>query len=81
VAGFVVGIQDGASGAAADLDPLAEGVVDRGLGGRAIGQGFQAASVGVGGGDGGIARRVAGGVVGVRAGEGARDRADPVTRG
>jgi hypothetical protein len=32
VAGFVVGVQDGAVDAAADPDPLAEGVVDRGLG-------------------------------------------------
>jgi len=33
VVGFVVGIQDRAVDAAADLDPLAEGVVGRGFGG------------------------------------------------
>jgi len=81
VAGFVVGVQDGAGGAAAGLDPLPEGVVDRCLGGRAVGQGREPTRVVIGGGDGGIARRVARDIVGVRAGKGARDRADPVARG
>jgi len=34
VAGFVVGVEDGAIDATADLNPLAEGVVDRSFGGR-----------------------------------------------
>jgi hypothetical protein len=49
---------------------LAQGVVDRGVGGRAVGQGLQSAGVVVGRGDGGIARRVAGGIIPVGAGEG-----------
>jgi hypothetical protein len=36
VAGFVVRIQDGAVDPAADLNPLAEGVVVGGLGGGAV---------------------------------------------
>ena len=41
VAGFVVGVEDRAGGAAADLDPLAEGR----FGGRAVGEGFEAPGV------------------------------------
>jgi hypothetical protein len=38
MAGFVVGVEDGAIDAAGDLDPLAEGVVDRSFGACAVGQ-------------------------------------------
>jgi hypothetical protein len=38
VAGFVVGVQNSAVDAAADLNPLAEGVVDRDFSARAVGQ-------------------------------------------
>ena len=37
VARFVVGVEDGAVDAAADPDPLAEGVVDGRFGARAVG--------------------------------------------
>jgi len=66
VAGFVVGVEDGAVHAACDLDPLAEGVVDRDLGGGAIRERLQTGVV-VGGGDGGIAGGVAGRIIGIRA--------------
>jgi hypothetical protein len=41
VAGFVVAVEDGAGDAARDLNPLAEGVVDGGFGGRAVLQGLE----------------------------------------
>jgi len=81
VAGLVVGVEDGPAGAAADLNPLAECVVGRRLGGGAIGQGLEASGVIVTGGDRGITGGVARGIVGVGAGEGAGDARNPVARG
>jgi hypothetical protein len=81
VGGFIVGVEDRAGGAAADLDPLAEGVVDGGFRGGAIGQRLQAAGAVVGRADGGVARRIAGRVVGVRTGQRTADAGDPVARG
>jgi hypothetical protein len=66
VAGFVVGVEDGAVDAAADLNPLPEGVVDGSFGGGAVGQGSEAAGVVVGGGDGGIAGGVGDPALGLR---------------
>ena len=63
VAGFVLGVLDRAVDTAADPDPLAEGVVDGGLGGGSVGQGSQAPGVVVAGGYCGIAGGVARGVV------------------
>jgi hypothetical protein len=81
VAGFVVGVEDRAGGASADVDSLDEGVVNRSFRGGAIGQGFESSGVVVGGGNARIPGGVAGGVVAIRAGEGARDGGDPVACG
>ena len=81
VTGFVISVKDGAGGAAADLDALAEGIVDRCLGGGAVGQGFEAPGVVVGGADRGVAGGVACSVVAVRAGQRPGDSGDPIARG
>lgn len=81
LAGFVVGVEDSAVDAAADLNPLAEGVVDRNLSGGPAIECLESSGVVVGGADGGMAGRVAGGVVGIRAGEGAGDASDLVGGG
>ena len=77
MAGFVIGVKDGAVHAAADLNPLAEGIVEGRLGRSAVGQALEAPGVVVGSGDGGIAGGVAGGVIAVGAGEGAGDVGNP----
>src|SRR2546430_2601144 len=80
MAGLLVGVEDRAVDATADPNPLAEGVVGRGLGGGAVGQGLETTGVVVAGGDGGITGGVTRSVIPVRAGEGAGDAADPIGR-